>query len=112
MRVHHNDMAEENRLVPISVNDCSGQARARVEFVPGQAVFLSQTQIDILKDAERRTEFAMPPGSGCYQDVNPLASAESENPGFQASWDVNGQVVLTQVVKRFIVEPIVAGINE
>lgn len=79
--VNRLNVAEGNQDLVIVVNDL-GVVNGRISFYPGQEVELTQVQIDILKEAVEVNHIDIPPGSGVYSSVDPVAAVQAAHPGF------------------------------
>ena len=103
--VHHANMSEENRDLPIVVN-AVGSAVGRRKITPGKPVLLHERHISILKDAIEEHALVVPEGSGIYQARDPMSAAEQQYPGYTARWDrANGVLVMRKRVRNYIVSP-------
>jgi hypothetical protein len=102
--VNHLLAEGKERDNPIPVNDLGDLAHGRAVCWPNQESLLSQVQINILRDAVERYTVAIPEGSGVYEELNPLKAAETQFPGYKATWDhITGQVVLHKDRARFAI---------
>lgn len=103
--VHHANMSEENRDLPIIVN-AVGTPAGRRKITPGKPVSLHVSHIEILNNAVEEHTLIIPEGSGIYEARDPISAAEQQYPGYAARWDrANGVIVMHKRVRNYIVSP-------
>ena len=104
-RVHRTNCAEENTMIPITVNPCSQKLGGKKIFMPGDEVELTPTQFNILKSAVEPHDLIIPSDSGIYNSADPFKSARDNYPGYTIRRDPNdGRLHATMDVSNYIVE--------
>ena len=102
-RVTRTNIDPDNANVPISVT--VNDRKNKREFPPGQIVELSQSHINVLRDAVEETRLVIPMDSGIYQAAEPLALARNQYPDMMPTHDpMTGEIVCTRRMANYIVE--------
>ena len=94
-----------NETMPITV--CHNDSHNKKEFMSGAEVELTQSEIDILKDARIEHRFDLPDNSGIYEASNPLFEAQKQNPGMEAKIDHRtGSIYLQKSEPIYIIQTV------
>jgi len=97
------DDANKDNVIKVTANGPKG----RKVFLPGQDVWLTETQLNILKDSVVTNEITIDAGSGIYSAKNPEVAAKNQYPQMQIKRDqVTGQIVVWRNIPNFIIEKV------
>jgi len=108
-KVYHMDMDQENRDVPISV--CVNSALNRKKFLPGEEVVLTESEIQVLRNAIINTQIVIPGNSGIYEARDPVREAKKHYKDMEIVRDRrSGQILAIKNNPRFLVE-IISVVN-
>lgn len=101
VKVYRRDKLNEN--MPIVV--CHNSSINKKEFMSGDEVELTQSEISILEDARIEHRIDIPDNSGIYEASNPMLEAQKQNPGFEAKVDIKtGTIYLQKSDPIYIVQ--------
>jgi len=92
-RVMRVNIEKENQDLPIHVHSNDRYGNRPKQFFPNQEVLLTESEMDVLRNSAQEDYIEIPSTSGIYKTLNPLVAAESEFPGWKASWGRRGVVV-------------------
>ena len=102
-KVYRANCDEENMDLVIKVT--ANGPHERAVFKPGEEKDLTETQINILKDAVLDSRIEIELTSGIYSAVNPEAAAKAQYPAFQVEKDpYTGRIAMVQHLPKFIIE--------
>ena len=102
-RVYRANCDEENRDLIIKVT--ANGPHERAVFKPGEDTELTETQINILKDAVLDSKIEIPFNSGIYSAKNPEVAAKNQYPDFQVTRNpYTNLITMTKHLPKYIVE--------
>lgn len=93
----------DNADLPIHVASNDRYGNRPKQFFPNTEVYLTDSELNVLRDSAQEDYIEIPGTSGIYQSPNPLGAAEAQFPGFKARWGRTG-VVLEKRTPNFAVE--------
>jgi len=103
VRVYRANCDEQNRDLAIKVT--ANSANNRKVFLPGEEVWLSDTQVSILRDSVTENRIDIEPASGIYSAKDPEVAAKNQYPGMQIKRNpINGHLFAFRSIPNFIIE--------
>ena len=95
------DEANRDNVIKVTANGPAG----RKVFLPGEEVWLSDVQLNILRDSVVTNEIFIDAGSGIYSAKNPEVAAKNQYPNMRVSRDeTTGRIFVWRNIPNYIIE--------